>query len=106
MLVRINTDNNSSKSQEFINGVSSYISEKVKRYAHQITRIEVYFTDENGQKESPNDKRCLLEFRLDNLPPMAVSKYASSHQAALEGALDKFAAAMKKKIGKLRAMQG
>lgn len=29
-----------------------------------ITRIEVHFGDENGEKFGKNDKRCLLEARL------------------------------------------
>jgi hypothetical protein len=49
------------------------ISDAFDRYSEHITRIEVKFSDENSDRDSENDKRCVLEARLKGLQPLVVS---------------------------------
>jgi hypothetical protein len=48
------------------------------RYSEHITRIEVKFSDEkNSDRDSENDKRCVLEARLKGLQPLVVGQPCS-----------------------------
>ena len=64
MTILINTDKNISGNERFESYVHSTINEDLSRIGDNITRIEVHFSDENGNKEGVGDKRCTLEARL------------------------------------------
>jgi hypothetical protein len=48
-------------------------TQMLDRYSEHITRIEVKFSDENSDRDSENDKRCVLEARLKGLQPLVVT---------------------------------
>ena len=50
---------------------------------------EVHLSDENGNKESENDKRCMIEARLKGRQPIAVTDVADTYDHAVNGAIDK-----------------
>jgi hypothetical protein len=54
------------------------ISDAFDRYSEHITRIEVKFSDENSDRDSENDKRCVLEARLKGLQPLVVTGHADT----------------------------
>jgi len=64
MQIQFNTDKNVSGSEGLIASSTSLISEELRRYSQQITRVEVHFSDEDGNKDGLNDKRCMVEARL------------------------------------------
>lgn len=47
-----------------MNSSTSLISEVLSRFSQQIKRVEVHFSDEDGNKGGINDKRCMVETRL------------------------------------------
>jgi hypothetical protein len=63
----------------------------------------MHLGDENAGKHGDSDKRCMLEARLANLAPIAVTHQAESLQMAFEGALEKLDRALGNAIGKLQA---
>ena len=89
MTILLNTDKNISGNERLENYVHSIINEKLSRFEDYITRIEVHLSDENGSKEGANDKRCMLETRLKNKQPIAVTSHANTTEKALNDALDK-----------------
>ena len=89
MKIQINTDKN-------IEGharLEAYFSEELEkgliRFEEKITRVEVHFGDENGEKFSLNDKRCAIEVRIANLQPLTVTEHADTIEKAFSGALAK-----------------
>ncbi len=51
MTILFNTDNNVTVSKELRTPLTSLISEELSRFSHQITRVEVHLSDEDGDKE-------------------------------------------------------
>lgn len=102
MTIQFNTDNNVKISEERRIPLFSLISSELNRFDHHITRVEVHLSDENGDKEGLNDKRCMVEARLKGLKPIAVINHANTHEQALEGAIDKLKTSLDKKLGRLR----
>jgi len=89
MIVQINTDKNVKGSEEFIESSKSSIDAQLERYKEMITRVEVHFSDEDGNKDGINSKRCMIEARLEGKQPIAVKNMADTNELALLGALDK-----------------
>jgi ribosome-associated translation inhibitor RaiA len=100
MIIQINTDKNLSVDDNENVALSKIISEGLKRYIGKITRIEVHLGDVDGKKESFNDKRCLLEARLEGFNPIAVTNHANSHKTAVKGAVDKLKTSLDTRLKK------
>jgi len=77
------------------------IADSLKYYSKQITRIEVHFSDENGNKEGLNTKRCMIEARIEGKQPTAVTAQEDTIEEALNSALKKTAALLKTELGKM-----
>jgi len=101
MTIQFNTDNNIKVSEELRIPLISLISEKLSRFGHQITRVEVHLSDENGDKEGFNDKRCMIEARLSGMKPIAVTNHANNHEEAVEGAVEKLKTSLDTILGRL-----
>ena len=102
MQIQINTDKNVTGSEGLIASSTSLISEELSRYSQQITRVEVHFSDEDGNKDGVNDKRCMVEARLAGMKPIAVTNHANNHEQAFLGAIDKLKASFEKITGRLK----
>jgi ribosome-associated translation inhibitor RaiA len=102
MQIQFNTDKNIIGSEDLIASSTSLISEELSRYSHQITRVEVHLSDENGLKDGINDKRCLMEARLAGMNPIAVTDSANTHEQAVFGAIDKLKTSLQTITGRLR----
>jgi len=101
MQIQINTDKNVSGHEGLIASSTSLISQELDKFSRQITRVEVHFSDEDGNKEGFNDKRCMVEARLAGMNPIAVINHANSHEQAVSGALDKLKTSLKTITGRL-----
>ncbi len=102
MQIQFNTDKNETGSEGFIASSTSIITEELSRFSQQITRVEVHFSDEDGQKDGFNDKRCMVEARLAGMNPIAVTNHANTHEKAMLGALDKLKTSLKTITGRLK----
>lgn len=102
MMIQLNTDNNITGREELQASVESRIKETLGRFDDHITRIEVHFKDENGQKKGVDDIRCALEARLENKEPIIVSNTADSVELALNGAISKMKKVLDSAIEKQR----
>lgn len=99
MKIQFNTDHNIDGTEEFRAPLISMISDGLSRFSSHITRIEVHLTDENSShKEGPNDKRCMLEARLENSQPVAVTNTANTVEQAIEGAIDQLENLLQSKL--------
>jgi len=102
MTIQFNTDSNITVGEKLRVPLISLISEELSRFSHQITRVEVHLSDENGPKEGQNDKRCLIEARLEGMKPIAVTNNANTHELAVEGAVEKLKTTLETILGRLR----
>ena len=103
MQVLTNTDRSVAGSAASSAQVEESVTDLLGRFSQQVTRVEVHLRDENGQRGGTDDKRCLMEARLEGRPPTAVSHRASTMQLAIEGAAAKLARAIESTLGRLRS---
>jgi len=101
MIIQLNTDKNLAGTKKISAYLTSLISEELSRFSHQITRVEVHLSDENGAKEGLNDKRCIIEARLEGMKPIAVTNNADTHELAVEGAIEKLMTSLETILGRL-----
>jgi ribosome-associated translation inhibitor RaiA len=102
MQIQFNTDKNVAGSEELVAASTSIITEELSRFSTQITRVEVHLSDEDGNKDGVNDKRCLMEARLAGMKPIAVTNHANTHELAVFGAVDKLKASLEKATERLK----
>lgn len=102
MQIQVNTDKNVTGNEELIASSTSLISEELSRFSQQVTRVEVHFSDEDGNKDGHNDKRCMMEVRLAGLKPIAVTNLSNTHEQAISGAIDKLKTSLEKITGRLK----
>ena len=66
--------------------VSDVVAGALKHVSDRITRVAVHLGDENGAKGGLDDKRCMMEARLEGRQPVAVTHHAGTVDAAVHGA--------------------
>jgi len=102
MTIQINTDKNLSVHEAFEAQLDNLFSEELSRFSEHITRLEVHLSDENGNKQGLNDKRCMIEARIEGRQPIAVTDRANDYERAVGGAIEKMKASLDTIVGKLR----
>ena len=107
MQVLVHTDSNIEGSQALAQHVETVVAGTLERFSDQITRVEVRLTDENSsQKDSANDKRCVMEARLAGQQPIIVSDQGASLDQAIDGAMDKLERTLNRTIERLHDHKG
>lgn len=102
MKIQLNMDSNITGSEELRTSLTSLISDELSRFDDHITRLEVHLSDENGNKSGQNDKRCLIEARLEGMKPIAVTNHADTNEQAVTGAVDKLKSSLTTIQGRLK----
>lgn len=102
MDIQINTDKTIENSDRLQTYFSTELQTALSRFDDKITRIEVHFNDENGDKFDTKDKRCLIEARIANMKPVAVTNFSDTIEKAFSGAVDKLKAVLKTTFEKQR----
>ncbi len=100
MQIQINTDHNFEVHEATVEQFRSTVQSALSHFSEHITRVEVHLSDENADKSGQNDKRCLLEARLEGRQPMAVTETAANLSQALHGALDKMTRMIESTLGR------
>ncbi|MEO7360923.1 MAG: HPF/RaiA family ribosome-associated protein [Gemmatimonadaceae bacterium] len=101
MLIQVNTDNHIPGHEELVKQVEEAVSKALLRFESQITRVEVHLSDENGNKGGADDKRCVLEARIEGHQPVVASHQAETLKQAYTGAATKLKTALTHTLGKL-----
>lgn len=101
MHIQINTDSNIDGHEEFATYVKGEVESALSRFSDRITRVEVHLSDENGDKSGPDDKRCMMEARLEGRQPTAVTHQAASLGEAVDGAADKLKRSIENTLARL-----
>lgn len=101
MKIQVNTDDHVHGSEELTASVTDMIDSALRRFREQITRVEVHMSDENGGKGGPEDKRCMLEARIEGRKPAAVIEHAATMKQAVHGATQKLVSMLDSTLGRL-----
>lgn len=106
MQIIVNTDENIKGSEDLTAWVSAEVHARLDRFSAHITRIEVHLSDADGDKSGGFDKRCLIEARVENRQPEAVSDQGSTLEGAVSGATKKLQHFLETTLGKLKNVKG
>lgn len=101
MHIQINTDHNIAGREELAIHVKGVVEAALGRFSDRITRVEVHLSDQNGDKSGQDDKRCMVEARLEGRQPIAVTHQAASLDDAVEGAAEKLKRSLESTLGRL-----
>ncbi len=105
MQIQVNTDSHVEGNAELTSEVESIVQQALGRFGDRITRVEVFFSDENSsEKSGERDKRCVIEARLGGLQPITVSHQGSSLDQALLGAAGRLEKTLKRTLGRKNAL--
>ncbi|MEO8160086.1 MAG: HPF/RaiA family ribosome-associated protein [Arenimonas sp.] len=101
MQILINTDHNVHGDEAFTARMSTAVTDVLERVAPHITRIELHLSVE-GSKGARDDKRCVMEARLERFPPFAVTEQASNLDLAVHNAAHKMLRLIDSTLGRIR----
>ena len=102
MLIEINTDRNIEGRERMEVYFTEALQTALKRFEEKITRLEVHLGDENGEKFSTDDKRCMIEARVAGHTPIAVTHHADTIEKAVHGATEKIKKVLDTTFAKMR----
>ena len=102
MTIQFNTDKNLTVHKDFGGKLNDVLTNKLSRFSEHITRLEVHLSDENGHKNGQNDKKCLLEARVEGRPPVAVTASAENYEMAVDAAIDKIKSSLDTIFGRMQ----
>lgn len=101
MIVQFNTDHNIHGSEQLRDKFITLIKDELSKYSSRLTRIEIHLTDEDGKKNGMNDKRCVLEARIEGMQPIAVTSHANTYDQVIDGAIEKIKSSFETIFGRL-----
>ena len=78
------------------------IKKELARFDDKITRIEVHLGDENGDKFGKNDKKCMIEARMEKKNPIAVTAHSDTPEKAFYEAVEKIKRSLSTTLEKMR----
>jgi hypothetical protein len=104
--VQINTANDVEGREALCVHLEGTVRERLSRFEDRLTRVEMHFADENGDRNTGDAIRCVVEARPAGLDPVSVSDHAGSIEQAASGALGKMVSALDHTFGKLSDRKG
>lgn len=100
MQIQTNTDNHIEGHEALAAHVQSVVEKTLRHAQDRITRVEVHLGDESRGRAGTEDKRCVMEARIEGRQPVAVTQNAASIHQAIDGAARKLKAALDTALGR------
>ncbi len=100
MQIEISTDNAIDGREQLSAHAKTVVASALSRFSERITRVEVHLSDENANKIGHEDKRCMMEVRLEGRPPTAVTQHAATLAQAIDGAAGKLKRSVESTLGR------
>lgn len=101
MMIQVNTDNNINGREELHRRTEEVVTETLKHFAHRISRVEVHLGDENSHKNGAKDQRCMIEARVEGIPPIAITHHADTLMEAMTVAAERMRGTLDSTLGRL-----
>ena len=79
-----------------------YLNETLERHTERLTRVEVFFKDQNSSQKNGIDKHCLVEARPRGMDPIAAQHDATEFRDAMHHAVQKLTRALEHRFDKRR----
>ena len=106
MQIQFKTDHNIAAHERLAEHVRGVVEHALDRFRDRITRVEVHVSDESAEKVGHEDKRCVMEARLEGRQPTAVRHHAPTLEQAVHGAADKLERSLEHLLERLHGHRG
>jgi hypothetical protein len=103
MQIQVHTDRNTDGREKVLDYVRGVVTDALGHFSDHITRVEVHLGDENGAKAGSDDKRCMMEARVERRHPIAVTHHAATLDEAIGGAARKLKRSLEHDLARLHA---
>jgi hypothetical protein len=100
MKIQVNSDNTVAVDASLARFVKAEVLRILGRFAPKVTRVEVHLSDIDKLKNSPSDKRCIIEARPAGSDPRSASANANEMAKAIDQALRKMQRSLTTLFGK------
>ncbi len=101
MKILLNTDSHVQNDPSLVRHAEETVTAALQHHAERITRVEVHVRDLNADRNGGQDKRCVIEARMNNQPPLTASDDADTVANAVTGAAKKLQRVIDTVVGKL-----
>ena len=101
MQIQLNSDSSVAVDQSVSEETQTILRSQLDRFATHLTRLEVHFSDVNGDRGGGDDKRCLLDARPAGRDPVIVTHDGPSIALATRGAAQKMNRLLTSLFGRL-----
>ena len=101
MMIQVNTDNNITGREELQRRAEEVVGNTLQRFSNRISRLEVHLGDENGHKNGGKDQRCMIEARVEGIPPIAITHHADTLIEAMTVAAERMKESLDSTLGRL-----
>ena len=81
---------------------SAELTEKLNRFRDEITRVEVYLSENKGDKIGTDALHCSMQARLGRQQLITVNHDGASQDEAFRGALAKLLSSLEASMGRLK----
>jgi ribosome-associated translation inhibitor RaiA len=105
MLIQVHTDKNIEGTEAFAAHVKGVVEEALARVSDRVSRVEVHVSDQNSDKSGADDKRCMMEARMEGQHPTAVTHNAAEIGDAIDGAADKLQRSLESTVERLHSVR-
>lgn len=89
MEILVHTDSKVTLSPNLDAHIRRVLDQRLARFGHRLTRVDVGFNEENARGVGVPDRRCTIEARPAGLDPVAVKADAAEALPAFDGAVEK-----------------
>lgn len=100
--IQVNTDSSVKGDERLEEIVEEIVTHTLNRFKSDVTRVEVHIQDVNSHKGGSDDKRCMMEARIEGRRPNAVTHNAGNVEDAVSGAADKLQRSLDSTLGKAK----
>jgi ribosome-associated translation inhibitor RaiA len=102
MQIQIDTGKGIGNKEALARWADTELTEKLSRFRDDITRVEVYLTDNKGDKGGANDLHCSMQARLGLHQLITVNHHGTTQDEAFRGALAKLLGSLESATGRLK----
>ena len=106
MQIEVSTDSNVEGREKLAAHVKGVVESALNRFSDRITRVEVHLSDLNSDKGGQDDKRCMMEARLQGRQPTVVTHQATNLDQAVDGAAGKLKRSVERTFDRESTLKG
>lgn len=100
MTIQVNTDKHIEGSDRLETFINEKMNHALKHFDGKLTRLEVFLSDQNGEKSGSDDIQCVIEARPKGTKPITVTARNANMDLAIHDAIDKIKAALTRALEK------